>query len=63
VNKTSGSETGLPYRFIGYGMSRMAKKAWPACVVHITSGNNDYLKDLINIDLENQYNEYVGNVS
>ncbi|KAG2336725.1 hypothetical protein BDR05DRAFT_1005609 [Suillus weaverae] len=43
-------------------MGKIAKKAWPACVVHITSGNNDYLKDLINIDLANQYRGYVGNL-
>jgi hypothetical protein len=63
VSKVSGGEESLPYRVIGYGMSRMAKKAWPACIVHITSGNNDYLKDLINIDLMNQYKGYIGNVS
>lgn len=63
VTKVSGGEKGLPYRVIGYGMGKMAKKAWPVCVVHITSGNNDYLKDLINIDLENQYKGYIGNVS
>jgi hypothetical protein len=63
MTKLSGRQKGLPYRVIGYGMGKMAKKAWPACVVHITSGNNDYLKDLINIDLENQYKGYIGNVS
>ncbi|KAG2062894.1 hypothetical protein BDR04DRAFT_1164505 [Suillus decipiens] len=40
----------------------MAKKAWPACIVHITSGSNDYLKDLITIDLMNQYKGYTGNL-
>jgi hypothetical protein len=44
-------------------MSKVAKKAWPACVVHMISGNNDYLKDLINIDLANQYKGYIDNVS
>lgn len=63
VIKRNGRENGLPYTVIRYGMSKVAKKAWPACVVHMTSGNNDYLKDLINIDLANQYKGYIDNVS
>jgi hypothetical protein len=65
ARKEDGKERSLPYKVIGYGMRKRVKKAWPACIVHITldSMKDNYLKHLINLDLVTQYKQSSANVS
>ncbi|KAG1829563.1 hypothetical protein DFJ58DRAFT_737265 [Suillus subalutaceus] len=65
ARKVDGKERSLPYKVIGYGMRKRVKKAWPACIVHITldSMKDQYLKLLINLDLVTQYKQSSANLT
>ena len=65
ARKVEGKERSLPYKVIGYGMRKRVKKAWPACIVHITleSMKDHYLKLLVNLDLVTQYKQSPENVN
>ncbi|KAG2126263.1 uncharacterized protein EDB93DRAFT_1257638 [Suillus bovinus] len=65
ARKLDGKERSLPYKVIGYGMRKRVKKAWPACIVHITleSMKDHYLKLLINLDLVTQYKHSPANLT
>ncbi|KAG2352390.1 hypothetical protein BDR07DRAFT_1384333 [Suillus spraguei] len=63
--KVDGKERSLPYKVSGYGMRKRVKKAWPACIVHMTldSMKDHYLKLLINLDLVTQYKQSSANLT
>jgi hypothetical protein len=65
ARKVDGKESSLPYRVTIYGTRTKVKKAWPACIIHVTldSMQDHYLKHLINIDLVAQYKQSSANVS
>ncbi|KAG2062446.1 hypothetical protein BDR04DRAFT_1123937, partial [Suillus decipiens] len=65
ARKVDGRERSLPYKVIGYGMRKRVKKAWPACIVHMTldSMKDHYLKLLINLDLVTQYKQSSANLT
>ncbi|KAG2063062.1 hypothetical protein BDR04DRAFT_1123517 [Suillus decipiens] len=63
ARKVDGRKRSLPYKVIGYGTRKKVKKAWPACIVHMTSDSmkDCYLKNLINVDLVAQYKQSSAN--
>ncbi|KAG1764977.1 hypothetical protein EV702DRAFT_1204791 [Suillus placidus] len=65
ARKVEEKERSFPYKVIGYGMRKRVKKAWPACIVHITldSMKDHYLKLLINLDLVTQYKHSSANLT